>query len=400
MRRVLHAGAKRFNWHVLTIHDFINKADQALAKFESLVNQIQKNAKDIENRIEMMERTNLFQYPEPDYSNQQTIENTSKSIYQNESVALPTVKEFFEKIDRERKKDVETITAKYRAIGPLLTKMEGLICQTNTGKSKNMAVYYKHIEKRIYDALTTMVIKNLVAFSRAINQDKPLFQVDGLLSNPDVMLQPSINDIFKLTVQSIRDAVEVCKNFVRWMDGTCIETPAKDVPGQDEPYVFTFFDDISDNPVIHELLIQVTRREMTGVLQNLQKHCNHWKRFKRKWKTDMTSMMEKFAARNPSCMQYDYVLQSYLKDEQEINDQRVFFFVNCIRLNLKPLKQSVLEHAHSWLTSLGGLLNESTHNQLKALQGISKMMDKSKRILPRLFNLTTQNLPIRFHFHY
>lgn len=122
----------------------------------------------------------------------------------------------------------------------------------------------------LYDALTTMVIKNLVAFSRAINQDKPLFQVDGLLSNPDVMLQPSVNDIFKLTVQSIRDAVEVCKNFCRWMEGTCIETPPKDVPGQDEPYVFTFFDDISDNPVIHELLIQVTRREMTGVLQSLQ----------------------------------------------------------------------------------------------------------------------------------
>ena len=81
-------------------------------------------------------------------------------------------------------------------------------------------------------------------------------------------------------------------------------------------------------------------------------------------------MMEKFAARNPSCMQYDYVLQSYLKDEEEIKDQRVHFFVNCIRLNLKPLKQSVLEHAHSWLTSLGGLLNESTHNQLKGLQEI------------------------------
>ena len=35
--------------------------NQALSKFESLVNQIQKNAKDINNRLAMLERTVLFQ---------------------------------------------------------------------------------------------------------------------------------------------------------------------------------------------------------------------------------------------------------------------------------------------------------------------------------------------------
>lgn len=38
---------------------------QAISKFESLVNQIQKNAKDINSRLELMENTVLFKQPPP-----------------------------------------------------------------------------------------------------------------------------------------------------------------------------------------------------------------------------------------------------------------------------------------------------------------------------------------------
>ena len=41
------------------------KLPQAISKFESLVNQIQKNAKDINSRLEMIENTILFKQPPP-----------------------------------------------------------------------------------------------------------------------------------------------------------------------------------------------------------------------------------------------------------------------------------------------------------------------------------------------
>jgi len=40
---------------------------QAIAKFESLVNQIQKNAKDINQRLQMIENANLFKGAQPKY---------------------------------------------------------------------------------------------------------------------------------------------------------------------------------------------------------------------------------------------------------------------------------------------------------------------------------------------
>ncbi len=38
---------------------------QAISKFESLVNQIQKNARDIDQRLKMIESANLFKPPVP-----------------------------------------------------------------------------------------------------------------------------------------------------------------------------------------------------------------------------------------------------------------------------------------------------------------------------------------------
>lgn len=48
---------------------------------------------------------------------------------------------------------------KYAAIGPLLTKVEGLIVNTNTGRSAKLASYYAYWENKIYHTLTQLILK-------------------------------------------------------------------------------------------------------------------------------------------------------------------------------------------------------------------------------------------------
>lgn len=43
----------------------------------------------------------------------------------------------------ERTREIEQLSRKYRAIGPLLTKMEGLIAQTNTGRSPKLLKFVR-----------------------------------------------------------------------------------------------------------------------------------------------------------------------------------------------------------------------------------------------------------------
>jgi hypothetical protein len=49
----------------------------------------------------------------------------------------------------------------------------------------------------------------------------------------------------------VRSLVESTKAFVRWMDGTCIETPEQaGLHDEDEPVLFTFYWDVAANPQV------------------------------------------------------------------------------------------------------------------------------------------------------
>lgn len=111
-------------------------------------------------------------------------------------------------MERERARDFEILARKYRAIGPLLTKMEGLVVHTNSGRSPKLNAYYSYWEKKVYDALTKLIMNNIRKFEVALRTEKPLYQVETLLAAPDVVLHPQANEVYKLTLQCVRDCVE------------------------------------------------------------------------------------------------------------------------------------------------------------------------------------------------
>lgn len=69
------------------------------------------------------------------------------------------MKKFCEFIERERTKDLNVLTKKYTAIGPILTKMESLIVHTSTGRSKHMSKYYAYWERKVFDSLVQLVLR-------------------------------------------------------------------------------------------------------------------------------------------------------------------------------------------------------------------------------------------------
>uniref|UniRef100_A0A8C2R7B6 AAA+ ATPase domain-containing protein n=1 Tax=Capra hircus TaxID=9925 RepID=A0A8C2R7B6_CAPHI len=233
--RVFRSGYKRLNWNSLGnkfIHLLPFRLWDAIGKFESLVHQIHKNADDISSRLTLIESINLFKYPAPKSEDE-----------------LPGVKEFFEHIERERAKDVDHMVRWYLAIGPLLTKVEGLVVHTNTGKAPKLASYYEYWENRIYEVLTKLILKNLQSFNSLVLGNVPLFQTETILTAPEIILHPNANEIDKMCVHCVRNCVEMTKHFVRWMNGSCIECPPQ--KGEEEELVtISFYNDISQNPQI------------------------------------------------------------------------------------------------------------------------------------------------------
>uniref|UniRef100_A0A8C0IJ94 Dynein heavy chain tail domain-containing protein n=1 Tax=Bubo bubo TaxID=30461 RepID=A0A8C0IJ94_BUBBB len=347
--RVFKSGHRRLNWNSLGIGDFIIRCTQAIRKFESLVHQIHNNSEDINNKLLFIESTNLFKFP------------LSKN-----GDELPKAKEFFEYIKCERAKDVAHMVRKYSAIPQLLIKVERRVANTNSGKSPNLTSYYAYWEKRIYQVLTQLIVKNLQAFNAAVLTNVPLFQTEAILSVPEIILQPNASEIDKMTVQCIQDCVEVTKHFVRWMHGTCIECPPQHVE-EDEVITFSFYSDISQNPLIIEQAVLITQN-VHKLLSSLSKYLNQWKSYHLLWKLDKGVVMERLAAEKPACITFDEELQFYMKVAQEVTQQPLIKDEQFIRLQLSPLAFTVQENARGWVISLGKLLNESAREELFSLQ--------------------------------
>jgi len=144
LKRTIRPGAKRLNWTSLGIQDYLNKSNSSISKLESIVNQIKKNSKDIQVFLDEIEQMDLFQTPAP---------NVDDSLLQ--------CKEYFEAVEAKRRADLTELNKKYKLIGPLITKVEGLVCGTNTSKSPKMQTYYVYWEKKIYD---TIVKVNILIF--------------------------------------------------------------------------------------------------------------------------------------------------------------------------------------------------------------------------------------------
>ena len=341
LQQTLKSGHTRLNWNTLGIKEYVVKCEKMIDKFESLVNQVHDIARDISGRIDLIAMSDYFVYTD---------------------TAVPDIKTYFEVVEANRARDIELLARKYRAMGPLLTKLEGLVVSTNTGRAERMANYYKHWEKRVYEAVVTAIVDNLTNFNNALKRDQPLFRIEAALTGSDIVLRPAITEIQKLVLQSLRDAIEGTRSFVRWMDGTCIETPPQNNPDSDEPYIFTFHSDILPLPSVTEVCLQIMDN-LQKMLLNCIRIAARWRKYKPIWKLDKALVSEKFANKAPSCIDYDNKLQFYtklVKDVALINNEEQ---QQAFALDLLPLQSTVKRHAHEWIEQMEMQLNLSVKDR-------------------------------------
>lgn len=151
------------------------------------------------------------------------------------------------------------------------------------------------------------------------------------------------------------------------MHGTCIECPPQRVDSEDEPVVFSFYTDMCQHPEVNEQALAISQNAQR-LLSAMGRYLGRWKRYRPLWKLDKTIVMEKFAAKKPTCVAYDEKLQFYARVSQEVAAQPLLRDEHIIRLNLEPLAHSVQENIQAWLSSLGRLLNQSAQEDLFSLR--------------------------------
>ncbi|XP_076363131.1 dynein heavy chain at 89D isoform X2 [Tachypleus tridentatus] len=370
LNATLQSGYKRLNWTSLGIQDYIDRCTQALLKFESLVNQIKKNLREIKQRIQMISSANVLLFKGKD-----------------EETDLPDCKEFFEKIETETFKILKYLEQRYKTLEPLVIKMESLVCQTNTGRAPQLRQFYAFVERNIFNALIEMCIKNLEMFNKALQGNKQLFQVKTILAAPDVSLHPTSGEVYKMIMQYGLNIVEGTKLFIRWMDGTCLETLPQKVEGQDEPYVFSFFMDISLHPSINELCLTL-QWTAQNLLLSVHGSLEIWRKFRSLWNYDKHAICEKFAAKLPSIVAFDDKFQYYFKRIKQVEVVPKVRNEGCIRVQLFPVGEAVENHAREWILLLGRHLNDCARNSMQSLntqfENLNIQLEKKPETLDEL----------------
>lgn len=190
--KYIQPGVCRITWSNLAIYDYTQNANLVLKNIRSILQQIHRISLATWERILYITEIDLFQIHLPDVP----------------PGTLLRCKDFFVAMENNRTERICEILSEYEGVTPVLRKMESVVLGTNTGRSPRMEHYYRYWEQQIYYAWLLLAKRNLEAFNKNLAGSEPMFQVDCVLSLPEVALRPSATEVYSIILHSCKDFVE------------------------------------------------------------------------------------------------------------------------------------------------------------------------------------------------
>lgn len=120
-----------------------------------------------------------------------------------------------------------------------------------------MRTYYYYWERRIFNAITKMIIRAMAA-NKALWRGKPLIMMKATYNHPEMSYHPTVEELKTQLDKFSSNILQSAKKFGRWWDGYCKifeETVDKDT--SEKSIKYTFYDELNQNPVICNLQMEI-----------------------------------------------------------------------------------------------------------------------------------------------
>jgi dynein heavy chain len=171
------------------------------------------------------------------------------------------IAEFAEFFEIHRVKVIAELVKDYQSIGDMYLKsIEEITVQTNTQGAEEMRGYYYYWERRIFNAITKMIIRALAANKTLwVRNEKPLLiKMTSYYNHPQMTYIPSDEELRTQLDNFTRNILESAKSFGRWWDGFCRIFEERFHEETSDKYIpYTFHDDMMINPVITQLHYEI-----------------------------------------------------------------------------------------------------------------------------------------------
>lgn len=359
--KVLVPGLSTLNWNSLGIPDFYQTCLKQIGEFDNVVKQIQKNALVIRGVVREIAGSVLVK--------------TAATA----STELLDMQEFSEMMEDHRSSTIENLVRKYQTVGPVLRKIEEIVFGSDTGKHEKMREYYRTWEVKIYKALRRMIFESLTRFQNMLlpkekENRKPLFRVTATLSAPDIVVSPALGEIAKNLSKIMKNIVESTKHFVRWLNETCVEcTHAFEVvPKQaddEEPFVYTFFQDISQASHIIKLGFTVNK-DIQRTFNRVVKYLEKWNKHKHLWKSDKVSALDKtfnVKGKVVSLEDFERRMADYAKLARDVAGYHPEKNLDFVQVLCSPLTGAIERECFEWIFAIGKMYGDIVRGQVAAV---------------------------------
>lgn len=362
LNTTIKTGFYPLNWTSQRIPQYLEDLNQALLRFSSVVSQVHKNASMIDDIISHIANTLLVQgkdFQSPDGS----------------QLGLD-ISEFYEIVEARRISRLDTLVEEYRSIGEsFLMKVEEVVAKTATGCSPVLFGYYYYWEKCVYNAIAQMAIASMAALMGLLQckDGPPLFKVLVTLNGNDMVVSPALPEVDKQLTKAVRNMAESAKFFVRWMYGTCIKTDPQILSEDEEPYIFSFFQDISKNTQVVKLTLSLTNQ--TNKMYNMtNKYLDGWRRYDKViglWNPKRKQQIEKL---RPTCANLDSAMSYFQGIRETVDSQPISKDIDFLQIDMTLVAAGVAKQSEIWKVDYGDVLLLTSRAMLTKLQEkISKL---------------------------
>ncbi|KAK6624941.1 hypothetical protein RUM44_011805 [Polyplax serrata] len=359
VERHIQPGLTRFNWNSLGIQEYIRGCERVLKSLTTTAKQMSRIEKEIEWKISQLEKYNLFGTKKP-----------------KEESRRYECKEFFSEMEENRLRLVSQMIRVYKGVGPILMKLESLVHHTSSGTSPFMTLFYTYWERKVFVTLLDMTVRNLLDFDKALNAKEAMFEIAVVLAVPDVIIRPSPPEVHNIIIHSVKDFIEKLKLFPRWMDGTCVACEPQKQADSDEYYLFSFFEDIVQIQMVNDLVTKI-QDTVLRIVSDCVRRLVRWRKYRNLWVYDKNLTCDKFSSKNPVLADYDEKFSFYAQVSAELTELVPYEDVCCVRLNLKPIIESVQNHCTGWKEALGYRLAENTRERMDGFQKFINELNES-----------------------
>eukprot|EP00210_Caulerpa_lentillifera_P005286 g5050.t1 len=367
LEQSLSPGLSALNWYSLGIGEFIKACNNAINRFNSLVSQVKKSSSAIEEVLGEVIKTPLF-------------------IASESHNEIKELSQFMDDFETHIDETIEKLLKRTNTIPQFLTKIEECVFGTNTGKCADMREFYVYYEKLLYQSLNFMVLNGMKIFESTLqkcsrSRSAPLFKVLITLSSPEILVTPSVNDINKSLGRVTRKFVECTKQFIRWMDGTCLEAPPIIRREDEDPFIFSFYLDISANQQIIRTMLGLNHYIQKSI-SIINRNVESWRRHQSLWKTERTGVIEKFKLKNPTTAEFLERLAKYHKMECNLIAQGKPQSAEFLTIDSHGIAFAASKASREWIKATVDAMKELDDPKLQRLSNQIESHQENLRKVP------------------